>query len=134
MNNAVTNSSALKGCFWNPEYQHFSCVVSNDSDMTIDTAECKDSCPKVCSEHYWKYNDLCIPVSQPCDGECMPYFTYNCSDRCIPENRLCNGICQYENQVNCKGQCLDIETEKEKIVQEGCEGKCLNHYCLEKLF
>jgi hypothetical protein len=134
MNHAVTNSSALKGCFWNPKYQHFSCVVSYDSDMTIDTSECKASCPKACPEHYWKCNFFCIPIIQKCDGQCMPYYTYNCIDRCIPVNKPCNGICRYDNYVNCKGECLDSETKKELIFESGCEGKIPKKFALKITF
>jgi hypothetical protein len=124
MNNTVTNNSDLKGCFWDPVEEYFSCVVSYDSSSKkFETSECMDPCPKVCPENYWKCNDFCIPVSQPCNGDCMTYLTFNCNDSCIPANIPCNGICHFGNQVNCQGRCLDIKTERELIVQKGCEGK-----------
>jgi hypothetical protein len=126
MNNTVTNNSEPKGCFWNPVDEQFSCVVSYDgSSKTSYTSECMNYCPKACPENYWKCNDLCIPVSQPCSGNCMTYYTFNCNDSCIPANIPCNGICHFGNQVNCQGGCLDIKTESELIVQKGCEGKCI---------
>ena len=122
MNNNVTNNSDLKGCFWNPESEHFSCVVFHNSKV-FSTSECKDYCPKGCSENYWKCNDLCIPVSQLCDGKCMSYHSYKCKDTCVPVNRPCDGICNSEKQVSCNEFCLDIEKEQNWIAKFGCEGK-----------
>ncbi len=122
MNNTVTENSDLKGCFWNPEYELFSCVASENSSMFW-TLECKKSCPRVCSENYWKCNDLCIPISQKCNGKCMQVFTFECNGTCIPVNKPCNNYCYYDSQINCNGQCLHTKKEKEKIIQSGCEGE-----------
>ncbi len=123
MNNSVTENSDLKGCFWNPKYAYFSCVVSGNASFFWHE-ECKESCPKVCSENYWKCNDLCIAVNQPCNGECMPYYTFECNGTCIPVNKPCESLCYKNyNQINCNGQCLDTRYEKEKIIQSGCEGE-----------
>jgi hypothetical protein len=123
MNNTVTSNSDLKGCFWNPKHEQFSCVVSK-TNYHFSHEECQESCPKVCSENYWKCNDLCIPVSQQCDGKCMPVYTFDCNGTCIPVNKPCNSLCndQY-NQVNCKGECLHTVYQEEKIIQSGCEGE-----------
>ncbi len=122
MNNTLTKNSDLKGCFWNPQYEQFTCVVFDD-DFEFETSVCKESCQKVCSENYWKCNELCIPIIQPCDGECMKYFTYNCNGGCVPVNKPCNSKCHLPNQIYCNGQCLFTKSEKELIVKSGCEGK-----------
>ncbi len=132
MNNNVTNNSDLKGCFWNPKFKQFTCVVSApayDSDyvyyeVELETSECKESCPKVCSKNHWKCNEECIAVSQPCNGRCMPYYTSECNLTCIPRNKPCNNSCYDDhNQINCNGQCLHTEKEKELIIKHGCTGQ-----------
>ncbi len=122
MNNSVTNNSDLKGCFWNPQHEQFSCVVSGNA-LLFWTSECKQSCPKVCSENYWKCNDLCIPISQQCNRRCMPAYTYECNGACIPINKPCNGVCFYVSQISCNGQCLDPKTEKNLMTKNGCTGE-----------
>ncbi len=122
MNNTLTNGTDLKGCFWNPKVEQFTCVIFDYSLKPL-ISKCKDNCPKVCSENYWKCNDLCIPVSQSCDGKCMPYYTYKCKDICIPTNKPCNGNCNFENQINCKGFCLEQGKDEAWILKFGCEGK-----------
>ncbi len=123
MNANTTNILYPKGCFWNPEPEYFTCVISvNGSTNTL--SKCKDSCPRACSEHYWKCNDLCIPVTQECDGECMPKFTHSCNGICIPTNKPCNSLCFYTDyQINCNGQCLYTKYEKELINKNGCKGE-----------
>jgi hypothetical protein len=131
MNNGY---SGLEGCFWNPKKEKFTCVVSgldkdydyyeDEYDDKFGMSECKESCPKVCSENNWKCNDLCIPISQPCNGDCMKYLTFECNDSCIPVNKPCNSLCYDEyNQINCRGKCFDTRYEKEKIIQSGCKGE-----------
>jgi hypothetical protein len=123
MNNTVTNNSDLKGCFWIPEAEYFSCVVfGNASSLWV--SECKESCPKACPKNNWKCNDLCIPISKKCNGRCMQVFTFECNDTCIPRNKPCNNFC-YDgyNQINCNGQCLNTVKEKELIIQSGCKGE-----------
>ena len=122
MNNTFTNGTDLKGCFWNPRDQLFSCVIDFNSSNSF-VSECKESCPKVCSENYWKCNGLCIPVSQPCNGSCMSHLTFKCNDYCVPTNKPCNGNCILTNQINCNGFCLDLQVDKELIIKFGCEGK-----------
>jgi hypothetical protein len=90
---------------------------------TFATSKCKDTCPKVCSENYWKCNGLCIPVSQPCNESCMSHLTYKCNDICILTNMPCNGNCKFENQINCKGFCLTQGKDEAWILKFGCEGK-----------
>jgi hypothetical protein len=122
MNNNVTNNSDLKGCFWNPQYKQFRCVLySNASIFWHD--ECKESCPKVCSENHWKCNDECIPVHQQCDAKCMKVFTYKCNGTCIPKNKPCNGVCFYASQINCNEQCLDPKREESIMLKNGCTGE-----------
>ncbi len=123
MNNTVTSNSDLKGCFWNPENAYFSCVVFENSSMFW-TSECKESCPKVCSKNHWKCFEECIPVSQPCNGRCMPYYTFECNLTCIPRNKPCNNSCYDDhNQINCNGQCFDTGKEKKLIIKNGCTGQ-----------
>jgi hypothetical protein len=146
MNNSLTNNSDLKGCFWNPMHEKFTCVVAVAWYYPI-TSECKESCPRVCSEHYWKCNeecipisqkcdgtcmkyftfdcnDLCIPISQKCNGHCMPYYTFECNGSCIPVNKPCNSLCYNEyTEINCNGKCFDTRYEIEKIIQSGCKGE-----------
>ena len=122
MNNTVTNNSDLKGCFWNPQYEQFSCVVSHNESI-ITTSKCKESCPKVCSENYWKCDTECIPVSQPCNGRCMPVYTFECNGTCIPINKPCNGVCVFASQINCYGQCLDPKREENLMLKNGCTGE-----------
>ncbi len=81
MNNTVTDNSDLKGCFWNPRYEQFTCVISEKASGNV-YSDCKKSCPKVCSKNHWKCNKECIPVSQPCNGSCMPVFSYECDGSC----------------------------------------------------
>ncbi len=116
----------LNGCIWNPITEYFSCVVYGSISMgqnLTPTSECKESCPKVCSENHWSCNDLCIPLSQPCNGQCMKYITYECNNICIPVNKPCEGVCFYERNINCNGKCLDPENEKELIIKNGCTGE-----------
>jgi hypothetical protein len=122
MSNSVTNNSDLKGCFWNPQYEQFSCVVSGNASFFM-TSECQRSCPKVCSENYWKCNDLCIPISQQCYGRCMPVYTYECNGTCIPINKPCNGICFDVSQISCNGQCLDPKIAENLMTKNGCTGE-----------
>ncbi len=122
MNNTVKDGTDLKGCFWNPEVKEFTCVVSY-YDLTPVMAKCKDHCPKVCSEKFWRCNNLCIPVSQPCNGSCMSRLTFKCNDICIPTNKPCQGNCNFENQINCNGFCVNREQGKAWIIKFGCKGK-----------
>jgi hypothetical protein len=122
MNNTATNNSDLKGCFWNAKYEEFSCILSVNGS-SVEYAECKKSCPRVCSENHWKCNDKCIPVSQQCDEKCMPLFTHSCNGICIPINKPCNDSCFYKRDVNCHGQCFNAEEEKELIIKNGCTGE-----------
>jgi hypothetical protein len=114
-----TENLDLKECFWDPEYEQFRCYVYLNQSIT--TVQCKESCPKVCSENYWKCNDFCIPLTQPCNGECMRYITYECNAICIPINQPCEGSCYYDWQINCYGKCFDTINEKELIIK--CSGE-----------
>jgi hypothetical protein len=125
--------SGLEGCFWNPKKEKFTCVVAgrgknedyyeDEDDDQFEMSECKESCTKVCSENNWKCNDLCIPISQPCNGDCMKYLTLECNGACISINKPCNSKCYQPDYIYCNGECLDSETEEETIIQSGCEGE-----------
>jgi hypothetical protein len=132
LNQTLTSYSDLRGCFWNPKYEQFTCLVSHDG---YTFGICKDSCPKACSKNLWKCNGKCIPVNQSCSGMCMPVFTYICNGTCTPVNAPCNSYCYYSNEINCNGQCLDPKKEKEIIIKNRCEGEIQSSlkFCLIEL-